>query len=375
MKDDSSSPAPLQSSLDRRTAEGVLYERLADGAVRCVACGHRCLIRDGRRGICKVRYNEGGTLHVPRNYVAALQCDPVEKKPFNHVLPGTNALTFGMLGCDFHCGYCQNWITSQALRDDRAGIEPRDVTAEQLVAYATRYDARLAVSSYNEPLITSEWAVEVFDVARAAGLVTGFVSNGNATAEALDYVRPHADCYKIDLKTMNERHYRQLGGVLQHVLDSIRMVHERGFWLEVLTLVIPGFSSDLGELRAAAEYIASISRDIPWHVTAFHEDYKFTGMGDTTARHLLDACEIGRAAGLNYVYAGNLPGRVGRWESTWCPSCDARLIHRVGYHLLEQRIAADGSCPDCGTRIPGLWQNPRGSSAASAGHGMVRAVR
>lgn len=364
----------LSAELDQRTAEGELYVKLPGNAVRCVACGHRCLVKDGRRGICKVRFNTGGTLYVPRNYVAALQCDPVEKKPYFHVLPGANALTFGMLGCDFHCGYCQNWVTSQTLRDDGAGVEPVDLTASQLVDYAARYDGRLVVSSYNEPLITSEWAVEVFKVARDRGLVTGFVSNGNATAEALDYVRPFADCYKIDLKTMNDRHYRQLGGVLQHVLDSIRMVHERGFWLEVLTLVIPGFSSDEGELRAAAEYIASVSRDIPWHVTAFHEDYKFSGMGNTVASQLVRACEIGREAGLHYVYAGNLPGKVGEWEHTWCPVCRTRLIGRMGYHILEQRLTADGRCPSCATAIPGLWRNPRGTSAPSRGHGWIQPV-
>jgi pyruvate formate lyase activating enzyme len=364
----------LTSLLDRRTAEGKLCHRLPDGAVRCVACGHRCLIREGRRGVCKVRFNEGGVLHVPRNYVAALQCDPVEKKPFFHVLPGSNALTFGMLGCDFHCGYCQNWLTSQALRDSAAGIAPTDLTAEQLVDVAARYDGRLVVSSYNEPLITSEWAVEVFDVARARGLVTGFVSNGNATAEALDFVRPHADVYKIDLKTMNARHYRQLGGVLQHVLDSIRMVYERGFWLEIVTLVIPGFSSDEGELKSAAEFIAGVSRDIPWHVTAFHEDYKFQGMGNTAVRQLLRACEIGAEAGLRFVYAGNIPGRVGRWENTYCPSCSELLIERLGYHIVRNRIGTTGLCPACRSTVPGLFTNPRGESRPSVGHGWIRSV-
>src|ERR687883_1732785 len=270
--------------LDKLTVTGELYKKLDEDTIECYACGHRCKIREGRRGICQVRFNEGGELRVPWGYVAALQSDPIEKKPFFHVMPGTNALTFGMLGCDYHCGYCQNWVTSQALRAERATTEALDISAEELVASAERYDGRLVVSSYNEPLITSEWAVEVFALARSRGLVTGFVSNGNATPEALDFVRPHADCYKIDLKTMSDRHYRQLGGVLQNVLDSIRMVHERGFWLEVLTLIVPGFSSDEGELRAAAEYIASIDTHIPWHVTAFHEDYKMHGMGNTTAR-------------------------------------------------------------------------------------------
>src|SRR3990170_4968763 len=193
----------LGEVLDAHTVEGELYRRLDDGALECFACGHRCLIRPGKRGICKVRFNLEGTLRVPWGYVGALQCDPVEKKPFFHVLPGADALTFGMLGCDFHCGYCQNWLTSQSLRDERASTEATDVTAESLVALAERQDARLVVSSYNEPLITAEWAMEVFAPAQAGGFLTGFVSNGNATAEALDFIRPLTDCYKIDLKTMN----------------------------------------------------------------------------------------------------------------------------------------------------------------------------
>jgi pyruvate formate lyase activating enzyme len=364
----------MASTIDAFTGEGSLCEALPDRSVRCVACGHRCLIREGRRGICKVRFNQGGRLMVPRGYVAALQCDPVEKKPFFHVLPGADALTFGMLGCDFHCGYCQNWVTSQALRDERASTEAIAITPEAIVALAERQDARLVVSSYNEPLITAEWAVEVFQPARERGFLTGFVSNGNATAEALDFIRPLTDCYKIDLKTMSDRRYRQLGGVLERVLDSIGLVHQRGIWLEVLTLIIPGFSDDPGELRQAARHIASIDRTIPWHVTAFHEDYKFWGMGNTTAEMLMRACEIGAEEGLEFVYAGNLPGRVGRWEHTWCPGCDALLIERLGYHILRNRIGTGGLCPDCGARIPGIFANPRGSSEPSRGHGRIRAV-
>src|SRR5512139_1745925 len=169
----------LADILDRMTVEGTLYERLPDNAVRCYACGHRCLIREGKRGICQVRFNQGGTLRVPWGYVAALQADPIEKKPFFHIQPGSDALTFGMLGCDFHCGYCQNWVTSQALRDDAAHAPIRAVTPSQLVRAAQRSGARLMVSSYNEPLITAEWAAAVFREAETAGLLCAFVSNGN----------------------------------------------------------------------------------------------------------------------------------------------------------------------------------------------------
>jgi pyruvate formate lyase activating enzyme len=346
---------PLARQLDVRVRQGELVQALPDGAVRCVACGHRCLVRPGRRGICQVRYNRDGTLYVPTGYVAALQCDPVEKKPFFHVLPGSDALTFGMLGCDFHCGYCQNWLTSQALRDASAGVLPTDVTATGLVELARRRSARLIASSYNEPLITAEWAVEVFRAARPAGLRSAFVSNGNCTPEVLDYLRPWTDGYKIDLKAMSDRRYRELGGVLQHVLDAVRLVHERGFWLEIVTLVVPGFNDDPAQLRAAAEYIASVSPEIPWHVTAFHQDYRMTEAANTTAAMLERACEIGAAAGLKFVYAGNLPGRVGRWEHTWCPDCGDLLIERHGYTIRRQRVGADGNCPSCGRRIPGIW--------------------
>jgi pyruvate formate lyase activating enzyme len=348
--------ATLARQLDARVRPGELVEPLADHAVRCLACGHRCLIRPGRRGICKVRFNQDGILFVPFGYVAALQCDPTEKKPFFHCLPGSDTLTFGMLGCDFHCGYCQNWLTSQALRDGAAGVTPNDVTPEGLVQLARQEGAAMVGSSYNEPLITAEWAVEVFRAARAAGLKTAFISNGNATREVLDFIGPWTDCYKIDLKAMDPHRYRELGGVLDHVLDAVRMVHERGLWLEVVTLVIPGFNDDDEQLRQAAEFLVSVSPEIPWHVTAFHKDYRMTEPDNTSVDTLLRACAIGTEAGLRFVYAGNIPGRVGRWEHTWCPDCGGLLIERVGYVIRRQRIGADGTCPSCRRRIPGIWR-------------------
>ncbi len=344
----------LKEILKTHTAEGDLYERLEDGKLRCFACGHRCVILPGLDGICRVRYNEGGRLMVPTGYVAAIQCDPTEKKPFFHAYPGSLALTFGMLGCDYHCGYCQNWVTSQALRDPKAIAPPRDVTPEKLVGIARQYGARLVVSSYNEPLITSEWAIDVFKQAKPAGFVCGYVSNGNATPEVLDYIRPWTDLYKIDLKSFNDRNYRKLGGVLENVLDTIKMVHERGFWLEIVTLIIPGFNDSSDELKSCADFIANVSTDIPWHVTAFHQDYKMTGPDNTSVETLMRAAEIGYDAGLNFVYAGNLPGRVGRYENTFCPGCNATLIERHGFRILKNRIK-DGACPQCERKIPGAW--------------------
>jgi pyruvate formate lyase activating enzyme len=349
--------ASLAQVLDELTREGApeLTEHLPDADLRCYACGHRCLIKEGKRGICKVRYNEGGRLMVPVNYVAALACDPTEKKPFFHALPGSDTLTFGMLGCDLHCAYCQNFLTSQTLRDDAAGVAPNVVTAERLVALAKSYGAQMVGTSYNEPLITAEWAIEVFKRAKPAGFKTAFISNGNATPQVLDYIRPWTDCYKIDLKSMSDRNHRQLGGVVDNILDTVKMVHERGFWEEIVTLVVPGFNDSEDELRRAAAFIASVSPDIPWHVTAFHQDYKMTENANTTAEQLVRACEIGRAEGLRYVYAGNLPGRVGRWENTYCPSCDELLIERYGYIIRQMNVTKQGECPKCAKAIPGVW--------------------
>ncbi len=349
--------ASLAEVLDRMTVEGApeLTEHLENDGLKCYACGHRCLIKEGKRGICKVRFNEGGRLRVPSNYVGALQCDPTEKKPFFHTLPGSDTLTFGMLGCDLHCAYCQNWLTSQALRDDAAVSMPNVVSAERLVAMAKAYGASLVGSSYNEPLITAEWAIEVFKKARPEGFRTAFISNGNATPQVLDYLRPWTDCYKIDLKSMSDRNYRKLGGVVNNILETVKMVHELGFWEEIVTLVIPGFNDSEDELRRAADFIASVSPDIPWHVTAFHQDYHMNENANTTAEQLIRACEIGREAGLRYIYAGNLPGRVGRWENTYCPECDELLVERYGYLIQQMKVTANGQCPSCMAPIPGIW--------------------
>jgi len=350
-----SSIAPL---LARRTAPAAaeLVERLEDGRLRCYSCGHRCPIPEGREGVCRVRYNEGGVLRVPWGYVGALQCDPIEKKPFFHALPGSDALSFGMLGCDLHCAYCQNWFTSQSIRDPEAVGRPRDVSPEDLVGLALENGLPTVVSTYNEPLITSEWAVAVFRQAKRDGLYTAYVSNGNGTPQVLDYIRPWVDFYKVDLKSMDDKHYRQLGGVLQNVLDSIQGIHDRGVWLEVLTLVIPGFNDSEEELRRAAAFVASVSRDIPWHVTAFHPDYKMNDRGATPAGTLIRAAEIGTEEGLRYVYAGNLPGSVGEWENTRCPECRTTLIERSSFRVLKNRLER-GACPTCATPIPGRWDS------------------
>jgi pyruvate formate lyase activating enzyme len=361
----------LGEILSKRTREGApeLYDKLENEAVRCYSCGHRCKILNGLKGICKVRYNEGGVLKVPRGYVAALQVDPIEKKPFFHAYPGALALSFGMLGCDYHCGYCQNWVTSQALRDPVAGASPTDLEPADLVKLAKRHGAKVITSTYNEPLITSEWAVEVFKEAKKAGLVCSYVSNGNGTERVLDYIAPYIDLYKVDLKGFDEKHYRDLGGTLQPVLETIRSLKQRGIWLEIVTLVIPGFNDSDQELTNIAEFLAGVDRDIPWHVTAFHQDYKMTDNANTDVGTLVRACEIGKRAGLRYIYPGNIPGGFGDREGTHCPSCNTVVVGRHGFRVTSFRLK-DGKCPECGTPVPGVW----GDSAAIGRDGIPRPV-
>lgn len=349
----------LRSILDERVREADtgLYEKLDNNRVRCFSCGHCCPIPEGQPGVCKVRYNRGGTLYVPWGYTAGTQCDPVEKKPFFHAYPGALAYSFGMLGCDLHCAYCQNWVTSQALRDPSAVSPPLDASPERLVSGAIAQGAKILVSTYNEPLITSEWAVAVFKEAKAAGLITGFVSNGNGTPQVLEYLRPWIDLYKVDLKSFDDRHYHELGGRIGPILDSIRRIYDMGLWLEIVTLLIPGFNDFPDEIRRLTDFIAAISPDIPWHVTAFHTDYKMQGddQRDTTVEDLLRAAEIGQEAGLRYIYAGNLPGMVGPWENTRCPQCHETLIRRDGYQINGYHLTAEGRCPSCSNQIPGRW--------------------
>src|SRR3954452_15571898 len=232
----------LKEILDQNVAEAApeLVEPLERNRLRCYSCGHECPIPEGQAGVCKVRGNRGGELYVPWGYVAGVQCDPIEKKPFFPVSPGALAYSFGMLGCDLHCGYCQNWVTSQALRDPGAVSPPREVTPEALVSEAVALGARAIVSTYNEPLITVEWSVEIFRLAREAGLLTGFVSNGNGTPEVLEFLRPWIDLYKVDLKSFDDRHYRELGGRLAPILETIQALHGMGIWVEIVTLLVPG---------------------------------------------------------------------------------------------------------------------------------------
>ena len=321
----------------------MLVEALERDRLRCHACGHQCPIPDGATGVCKVRFNRGGRLFVPWGYVGGVQCDPVEKKPFFHAYPGALAYSFGMLGCDLHCGYCQNWVTSQALRDPEAIAPPRDATPASLVADAQR-QVRGCWSHLQRAAHHRRVGGRDLSGGPRRGLVTGFVSNGNGTTRVLEYIRPHIDLYKVDLKSFDDRRYRELGGRLAPILDTIQWLHDAGVWVEIVTLLVPGFN-DSERIARAHRVSRGVSPDIPWHVTAFHQDYKMTDPANTTPAMLLRAARIGQEAGLRYVYAGNQPGRVGDYEHTNCHACGTRLISRYGYLIQECDLTPDGACP------------------------------
>jgi pyruvate formate lyase activating enzyme len=349
----------LAQKMAERTTPGQVFSVQPDGRLQCHACAHRCVLKEGQNGNCHVRFNQGGILRVPYGYTAGLQADPIEKKPFFHVLPGAKTLSFGMLGCNFHCGFCQNWISSQALKDPAAegiGGAIHDIQASDLVDQALRQNCPVVTSTYNEPLITSEWAVEVFRLAKAKGLLTAFVSNGNATPEVLTFLKPHLDLYKVDLKAFREETYRkEFGGSLNAVLETIEWLAKNGIWVEVVTLIVPGLNDSEKEMRDMAGFLARLSLDIPWHVTAFHPDYRMEDRPNTDPDLLKRAWEIGKQAGLHYVYSGNRPGEVGETENTYCPSCGNLLLERYGYRILKNLLAPGGRCPSCATEIPGRW--------------------
>ncbi|MCK4579289.1 MAG: hypothetical protein KAU50_10895, partial [Candidatus Marinimicrobia bacterium] len=247
-----------------------------------------------------------------------------------------------------------NWLTSQTLRDKQAGTQPAEITAEQVVATAIDCGSGAVVSSYNEPLITAEWAYDIFSLAQQAGLKTALVSNGHGTPQALEFLRPVTDAIKIDLKSMSRASYRELGLSLKVVLDTLERAWRLGFWVEVVTLVVPGFNDTADELTEIAAFVAGVSPQIPWHVSAFHPDYRYTGAPPTPVDTLVQAGEIGRAAGLEYVYAGNVDALLPDMVNTTCPGCSAELIRRVGYYILDNQIS-EGRCPSCSREIPGVW--------------------
>jgi pyruvate formate lyase activating enzyme len=345
----------LAEALAARTAPAALYEGEGE-ALRCTACAHRCVLgAEGRVGACGVRFVRGGRLQAPFGYVARRYVRPVETNTMYHVLPGALALTFGMFGCDLRCDYCHNARLSQALRDGLELDAPVDLSAGALVREALDAGARVVCAAYNEPLIAAEWVHAVFGAAKAAGLLTGLVSDGHTTPEALAHLRPVADVFRVDLKGATPAHYRALGGRREPVLEAIREAKRLGYWIEVVTLVVPGFNDEPGGLRDIADELAAVDPAIPWHVNAFFPRYKLASLPRTDALTLCSAVGTGYGRGLRFVYAGNLASELGELCHTRCPRCHEVAVERHNYQTLACRVDG-GRCPACGEALPGLWR-------------------
>jgi pyruvate formate lyase activating enzyme len=343
----------LAGRLAALTVPGTLYEPAGMPTVRCTACAHACVIDEGRTGACGVRSNRAGVLHVPHGYVARRYVRPVETNTIYHVRPGTRALIFGMFGCDLRCPYCHNWKVSQALRegiDDR----PHPIDAAGLVGEARAAGCAVVAAAYNEPMIAAEWAHDVFAEARRHGLTTALISDGHTTPAALRFMRPVTDVLRVDLKAATEDAYRALGGRRAPVIDAIREARRLGYWVEVVTLVVPGFNDVLAELRTLAAELLAIDAGIPWHLNAFHPRYRMSGVPRTSAAVLASAVGMAYARGLRFVYASNLAGQLHELASTRCPSCTATVVERHDYVTRAVHLD-DGRCRRCATHIPGIY--------------------
>ncbi|MFN2290591.1 MAG: AmmeMemoRadiSam system radical SAM enzyme [Anaerolineae bacterium] len=340
--------------------EALLYQKLDGGRVRCNLCAHRCLIAEGAKGVCLVRENRGGTLYTLVYGIPLSQAvDPIEKKPLFHFYPGSTAFSIATVGCNFRCSFCQNASISQMPRD-QGRIVGHQASPEEVVRAAERYGSRTIAYTYSEPTIFFEYSYEIAQLAHEAGIASVYVTNGYMSSEMLELFcgtenghEPWLHGANVDLKAFRDETYRQVCGArLQPVLDSLKKMKELGIWVEVTTLVVPGMNDSEDELREIAEFIGGeLGPETPWHVSRFHPDYRMRDRGPTPTATLRQAYDLGRTAGLHYVYVGNLPGA--QLEDTYCPACGQRVIGRWGFQVTDYQIR-DGACSSCGAAIDGV---------------------
>jgi len=334
--------------------EAMLWEPVGDGRVRCNLCAHRCLIAEGKRGVCVVRVNQDGALRTcTYGKLISRGLDPIEKKPLYHFLPGAESLSVATVGCNLRCDYCQNHHLSQYPREHNGGVPGEPTSPERLVQEAQQAGVKVIAYTYTEPTVFFEMAYDTAMAAHRAGLRNVFVSNGYMTREAADAIAPYLDAINIDLKSFSEEFYRKYcGGTLQPVLDTIEHMVALGIWVEVTTLVIPGRNDGLKELTWLAQFLRGVSRDIPWHLSRFAPAYELHDRPPTPITKLRMARDVGREAGLRYVYVGNVPGEG---EDTHCPQCNALLLRRAGFHVQDGQLTSDGRCGACDEPIAGVW--------------------
>jgi pyruvate formate lyase activating enzyme len=332
--------------------EALLYRKLEGSDVSCFLCSHHCRIADGKFGICSVRENREGTLYS-HSYgeVVARNVDPIEKKPLYHFLPGSSSFSIAAIGCNFQCGFCQNWQISQVKEARGLGVRPQSVKPEEIVAQAKQSRSQSISYTYTEPTIFFEYAYDIARLARQEGIANVFVTNGYMTSETIEMVHSCLDAANIDLKSFRDEYYRTTcKGRLAPVLKSIELMKNRGIWVEVTTLLVPGQNDSEEELKEIAGFLAGIDKAVPWHISRFYPQYRMEGLESTPVRTLNRAYEIGKEAGLRYVYLGNI---MGKGNNTYCYHCNELLIERVGFSIAANRIR-EGKCPDCHSPIDGV---------------------
>jgi pyruvate formate lyase activating enzyme len=333
--------------MDSRMKEAMLYDKL-NGKVKCNLCNHRCTISPDGFGICHVRQNIKGKLYT-LNYgrPIAVHVDPIEKKPLFHFLPGTKSLSLGTVGCNFNCQFCQNSDISQ-LPKEQGKIAGENLPPKEIVRLAKENNCQSISYTYTEPTIFFEYAYDTAKLAKKAGLKNVFVTNGYYTEETLAKMKGLIDAANIDLKTFDEKSHRELiGASVKPILNSIKKTWEAGLWLEITTLIVTEFNDSPNNLKNIARFIASIDKNIPWHISRYYPAYKYT-KPSTSLETLEKAYKIGKEAGLRFVYVGNIQGN--KLESTYCPKCSEKLIERYGFEVLKNKIK-DGKCPKCGEKI------------------------
>ena len=333
--------------------EAMLFEHLEENRVFCTLCNHHCKIREGKRGICGVRENRGGTLYsLVYGKIIAEYIDPIEKKPLFNFLPGSKAFSIGTVGCNFHCKHCQNFDISQYPHEHRGKIIGQERTPEQVVAAAKAAGCESIAYTYTEPTIFFEFAYDTAILAQKEGIKNIFVSNGYLSAEAADQIAPYLDAINIDLKAFTDTFYKEICGAhLEPVLETVQRLKSQGVWVETTTLIIPGLNDEEHQLRDIARFVENVGAEVPWHVTGFYPAYKLLDRPPTPVATLRRAREIGLKEGLRYVYEGNVPGETG--ENTYCHACGAVAIERSGLSFIRNHLH-DGRCPECGATIDGV---------------------
>jgi pyruvate formate lyase activating enzyme len=353
--------------------KAVLFKKQDDKKVKCTACAQYCTINPGNSGICGVRENINGELYlIAYGKAAAVNIDPIEKKPLFHFMPGTRILSIGTLGCNLGCEFCQNASISQANKEKKLELikknqleklkefidkNSRDLSPKDIVTQAADENIPAIAFTYNEPAIIHEYVIDTAKLAKKKGIKTVIVTNGYESAEAMESIGKYVEAMNIDLKAHDEAFYsRVCKARLQPVLDTIRSAHEKGIWIEITTLLIPGENDSTAELQKTAKFIASVSKSIPWHITAFHPDYKMQDKKRTEENTLIHAYEIGKKAGLKFVYVGNVSNTD--LQSTHCPACGEILVARDWHRSQIQGIIIKNNecrCKNCKEKIEGVW--------------------